>query len=162
MWKLCTIFFSTVLLLMLKKCKASHSLITVLLKVTVSMESWFSQNSSIAIIEKEISYYKRVSPPHALRDVFSLVKETRLCRVGRYYSLQLNAKAKAWEVRRHYSIYLVLFSRSKIKMSCPIDKWIVLQRVHCQILLPKSTGLCWSWNAGWVLIGADYRLILEI
>ena len=31
--------FSTALLLMLKKCKASHSLITVLLKVTVSLES---------------------------------------------------------------------------------------------------------------------------
>ena len=33
--------------------------------------------------------------PHASRDVFSLVKETRLRRVGRYYSLQLNAKAKS-------------------------------------------------------------------
>ena len=32
-------FFSTALLLMLKKCKASHSLIRVLLKVTVSLES---------------------------------------------------------------------------------------------------------------------------
>ena len=30
-----------------------------------------------------------------LRDVFSLVKETRLRRVGRYHSLQLNAKAKS-------------------------------------------------------------------
>ena len=33
--------------------------------------------------------------PHASRDVLSLVKETRLRRVGRYYSLQLNAKAKS-------------------------------------------------------------------
>ena len=53
--------FSTALLSMLKKCKASHSLITVLLKVTVSLESSFLRNSSIAIIEKEVSYYKRVS-----------------------------------------------------------------------------------------------------
>ena len=34
---------------------------TVLLKVTVSLESSFSRNSSIAIIEKEMSCYKRVS-----------------------------------------------------------------------------------------------------
>ena len=33
--------------------------------------------------------------PHASREVFSLVKETRLRRVGRYYSLQLNPKAKS-------------------------------------------------------------------
>ena len=83
-------FFSTALLLMLKKCKTLHSLITVLLKVTVSLESRFSRNSSIAIIEKE----KGIAP-HASRDVLSLVKETRLRRVGRYYSLQLNAKAKS-------------------------------------------------------------------
>ena len=34
---------------------------TVLLKVTVSLESSFSGNSSIAIIDKEMSCYKRVS-----------------------------------------------------------------------------------------------------
>ena len=39
-----------------KACKASHSLITVPLKVTVFLESRFSRNSSIAIIEKEMSY----------------------------------------------------------------------------------------------------------
>ena len=33
--------------------------------------------------------------PHASRDVFSLVKETRLCRFVRYCSFQLNAKAKS-------------------------------------------------------------------
>ena len=33
--------------------------------------------------------------PLASRDVFSLVKEIWLRRVGRYYSLQLNAKAKS-------------------------------------------------------------------
>ena len=32
---------------------------------------------------------------HDSRDVFLLVKETRLRRVGRYHSLQLNAKAKS-------------------------------------------------------------------
>ena len=67
------------------------------LKVTVSLESRFSRNSSIAIIEKEMSY-----APHDSGNVFSLVTETRLCRVGRYHSLQLNAKAKS--VRRSKAI----------------------------------------------------------
>ena len=49
-------FFSTELLLILKACKASHSLIVVPLKVAFSLESRFSRNSSIAIIEKEMSY----------------------------------------------------------------------------------------------------------
>ena len=39
-----------------------------------------------------------------------------------------------------YYVYSVLFSRarSKIKTSCPIDKWIVLQRVHYQIYFQKA------------------------
>ena len=49
-------FFPTELLLILKAYKAPHSLITVPLKVTVSLESRFSRSSSIAIIEKEMSY----------------------------------------------------------------------------------------------------------
>ena len=40
-------------------------------------------------------YYKRVSHLMPRGTFFSLVKETRLRRVGRYYSLQLNAKAKS-------------------------------------------------------------------
>ena len=49
-------FFSTEHFLILKAYKAPHSLITVPLKVTLSLESRFSRNSSIAIIEKEMSY----------------------------------------------------------------------------------------------------------
>ena len=55
-WKLYTIFFATELLLILKTCKAPYSLITVPVKVTVSLESRFSRNSSIVIIEKEMGY----------------------------------------------------------------------------------------------------------
>ena len=48
-------------------------------------------------------------------------------------------RLKAWEVQRQYSTYQsALFSRSKIKTSCPIDKWIVLQRVHFQIYFQKA------------------------
>ena len=68
-------FFSTLHLSMLKKCKASHSLITVQLKVTVSLESSFSPNSSIAIIEKEMSYYKRVSHLMARGTFFHLSRK---------------------------------------------------------------------------------------
>ena len=42
---------------MLKECKASHGLIMIVpLKVIVSLESRFSRNSSIVIIEKEDNY----------------------------------------------------------------------------------------------------------
>ena len=70
-------FFPTELLLILKACKASHSFIIVPLKVTVSLESLFSRNSSIAIIQREMSDSS---------EVFSLVKEIRLRRVGRHHS----------------------------------------------------------------------------
>ena len=48
--------FSTELLSILKACKAPHNFIAVPLKVTVFLESRFSRNPSIAIIEKEMSH----------------------------------------------------------------------------------------------------------
>ena len=64
---------------------------------------------------------------------FSLVKETLLRRVGRYHFLitvELKSEKREKFEGNIVRIYSVLFSRSKIKTSCPIDKWIVLQRVH--------------------------------
>ena len=69
---------------------------------------------------------------------FSLVKETLLRRVGRCHSLiTVELKSEKREKFKGNIVRIlnlkkmsVLFSRSKIKTSCPIDKWIVLQRVH--------------------------------
>ena len=85
-WKLCTIFFSTELLLVLKAYKTPHSLITVPLNVTLFGVSIFSK------FEYRDLYLERnelLNVSHLMtRGIFfSLVKETLLRRVGRYHSL---------------------------------------------------------------------------
>ena len=84
-WKLCTIFFSIGLLLVLKAYKALHSLITVPLNVTLFGVSIFSKFEYRNYPER--NELLNVSNLMTRGIFFSLVKETLLRRVGRYHSL---------------------------------------------------------------------------
>ena len=83
----------------------------------------------------------------------SLVKEARLRRVGRYYSFQLNAKCEKFE-GNIVRIFGVVFSVEDKNVLCNGSCF----KEFTAKFNSKKHRLCWSWNAGWVLIGADYSL----